>query len=93
MLLQEDYNTHSVYFHTKVTLYTPVLGTLILSGLITLFNMGIPCWWSAVSTTIIAVIHGVLWNTLHADSHGLVDLHFKDGSVSSQNVGQFPHYI
>jgi len=79
MTLKDGYNTDSVYFHTKVTLYTPVLGTLILSGFITLFNMGIPCWWSAVATTIVAVVHGILWNTLHADSHGIDDLEFKDG--------------
>eukprot|EP00959_Pyramimonas_sp_CCMP1952_P291096 6089298-Pyramimonas_sp.AAC.2 len=79
VLLQDGYNTNSVYFHTKVTLYTPFMGWLVLSAYIKLFNVGIPCWWSLVATSAIAVVHGVLWNTLHADSHGIEDLDFTDG--------------
>ena len=71
---QPEYERDAVYFHTKVTLYTPFMGMIVLSAFIALTGtVGIPYWWTLVATSIIAVIHGVLWNTLHADSHGLED--------------------
>mmetsp|Transcript_38353 Transcript_38353/g.64431 ORF Transcript_38353/g.64431 Transcript_38353/m.64431 type:complete len:373 (+) Transcript_38353:158-1276(+) len=87
MILKDGFNPDSVYFHTKVTLYTPVIGTLILSALITVVNAGIPCWWAAVSSAVLAVVHSILWNTLHADSHGLQEsLHFTDGMPSVKSL-------
>ena len=53
---------------------------MVLSGLVFLLGIqGIPYAWTLVSTTTMAIIHGALWNTLHADSHGLAKLDFADG--------------
>jgi hypothetical protein len=80
MTLHEEYDQHAVYFHTIVTVYTSVLGAVVLSGLIALLGIqGIPYAWTLLSTTAMAIVHGALWNTLHADSHGLGSLDFADG--------------
>jgi len=78
MTLQEDFDVDSVYFHTRVTLYTPVLGCMVLSTVIALTGAGIPYWWTLVATSAISLLHGAMWNTLHADSHGL-DIDFEHG--------------
>lgn len=96
MTMQETYDRDAVYFHTRVTLYTPVLGCLVLSALIAATGAAIPYWWTIVSPTVIAIIHGVLWNTLHADSHGLeldLTIHGPPRLTSLPRDNPYSHWV
>ena len=49
-------------------------------GACSALRLGLPRWPTPIAASIVSVYHGVLWNRLHTDSHGLQrELTWDDG--------------
>ena len=94
MTMKDGFDLHALYFHFPNTAGQVLLGSAILAALNASLALDIPATWMVASSTLFAVTHSLLWNTLHLDMHEISE-QLSDGvpCASYQRRGLYQQYV
>ena len=69
MTMKDGFSLDALYFHFPNTAVQIVIGACILGVLDSGLALDIPAGWIPVSSMAFAILHNLLWNTMHLDMH------------------------
>ncbi|KAJ1459592.1 hypothetical protein M885DRAFT_510731 [Pelagophyceae sp. CCMP2097] len=80
MTMVEGYNWKGIRFNFLTSQLAALIGTSVSVALCAAARLRLPLWPTPVAALMVSAYHGVMWNRLHTDSHGLEDtLTWTDG--------------
>ena len=80
MSMLPEYNWKGIRFNFLTSQLATLIGSLISLGVVAACRLDLPAWPTPLAAATVSLYHGVLWNRLHTDSHGLQEtLSWDDG--------------
>lgn len=80
MTMADGYEWKAIRFKYATSRFSVLFGSGVSLAVSRAFRLGLPAWPTPLAASIVALYHGVLWNTLHTDSHDLYpQLTWPDG--------------
>lgn len=79
MTMKPGFDIHAIYFHLPNSAVQVVAGSAILSALDFALHLHIPLAWTPAAAALATALHGVAWNTMHMEMHGVQAHQVRDG--------------